>query len=130
MVLLAQCFYYRGFTWKDEVIPPPKPNATSSLGEPNERTGLLHPTIDRERRLSNWSNVDVTHLSPATPLLEAPKASDPPAALKAPTTLLQSIIWNSIAVLMVCVAGFLGWWISSSGPNPIHKYKHLHSYFL
>uniref|UniRef100_L2FIJ1 Pq loop repeat protein n=1 Tax=Colletotrichum fructicola (strain Nara gc5) TaxID=1213859 RepID=L2FIJ1_COLFN len=40
MVLLGQCFYYRGFTWKDEVVPPtPKPR--NRTGEPNERTGLL-----------------------------------------------------------------------------------------
>ncbi|GKT87827.1 PQ-loop repeat protein [Colletotrichum tofieldiae] len=63
MVLLAQCFYYRGFTWKDEVVPPaPKPR--NRAGEPNERTGLLPSAIiDRERRGSDWSN-----LSPAAPM--------------------------------------------------------------
>src|SRR5277367_3691672 len=76
IVLLGQCFYYRGFTWRDEVIPP-KP---ATVGEPTERTGLLAtPNDDRERRPSMWSEISITHLSPVVPLLDAPKASDPPA---------------------------------------------------
>jgi hypothetical protein len=108
IVLLLQCFYYRGFTWRDEVIPP-KP--TSSLGEANERTGLLAPTIDRSRRSST---VSASHLSPVVPLLDAPKPSDPPAitAIK-PTTRLQATLFNLIAILMVCAAGVLGWYVSN-----------------
>lgn len=118
-----QCFYYRGFTLKDEVIPPmPKP---STRTEPNERTSLIdshghghdhdhdhdhdpyghhphHPIHHRERRGSDWSN-----LSPAVPLLH-----EPPATPISPPTALQTIIWNSLAILMVCAAGVLGWFLS------------------
>jgi len=107
IVLLLQCFYYRGFTWHDEVVPP-KP---SHVGEATERTGLLAPNPDRSRRSST---VSASHLSPVVPLLEAPKASDPPALthLK-PTTRLQATLFNLIAILMVCAAGVMGWYVSN-----------------
>ncbi|KAI1321258.1 PQ loop repeat-domain-containing protein [Xylariaceae sp. FL0255] len=103
VVLLAQCFYYKGFTWKDETLPPaPKPNINAP-GEPTERTGLLASHFDdRERRGSGWS-----HLSPAVPLVTEPPVAPPPTP-----TRLQSFLWNSVAVLMVCVAGILGWFLS------------------
>jgi hypothetical protein len=132
IVLLGQCFYYRGFTWRDEVIPPAKPTTE----EPSERTRLLHPgnndaPVLRERRSSNWSSVDATHLSPATPLLDARKPSDPPAieSQKA-TTRLQATLFNTIAVLMVCTAGTLGWWISNrpqGGPHYDHGHLDEHA---
>ncbi|KAI0841630.1 PQ-loop-domain-containing protein [Hypoxylon sp. FL0890] len=103
-VLLAQCFYYKGFTWKDEV-PPPKTKSSNGIivDEPTERTSLLnHHVHDRERRGSGWS-----HLNPAVPLVSEPPAVPPPTP-----TRLQSAIWNSVAVLMVCVAGIAGWLLS------------------
>jgi len=124
IVLLGQCFYYRGFTWRDEVIPPAKPTTE----EQSEQTCLLpannNAPILRERRSSNWSNVDATHLSPATPLLAARKPSDSPATEnQKPTTRLQATLFNIIAVLMVCSAGTLGWWISSH-PQGSPQYGH------
>ena len=187
LVLLAQCFYYRGFTWRDDVpepspAPPPKirkpkrsnnnnntngsgsSNAQSSSSEASssgaatatvdETTSLLSADHDpspysttansnltpdyqrrRERRGSDWS-----HLSPAMPLLtpaiedeEAMISSAPllppptsPAARKAgakapnsrtitrTTTALQSLVFNLLAVLMVCAAGVVGWWLSQT----------------
>ncbi|CAJ2505905.1 Uu.00g000350.m01.CDS01 [Anthostomella pinea] len=101
VVLLAQCFSYKGFTWKDEVVPPPKkPSNGHAAGEPNERTGLLHADLDeRERRGSGWS-----HLSPAVPLVSENPTTPPPTP-----TRLQSFLWNLVAVLMVCASGVLGW---------------------
>ncbi|KAH6694174.1 PQ loop repeat-domain-containing protein [Plectosphaerella plurivora] len=105
IVLLGQCFYYRGFTWKDEVVPPkPKP---STRTQPNERTSLInsHPNPlhhDRERRGSDWSN-----LSPAVPLLDGP-----PSSPISPPSTLQTIIWNALAIFMVSAAGVLGWFLS------------------
>jgi hypothetical protein len=117
IVLLGQCFYYRGFTWRDEVIPPVKP----VIEEPSEHTHLLHPNFGaapRERRLSNWSTIDPTHLSPVTPLLDANRRSDPPAIEhQKPTTILQAALLNLFAVLMVCAAGVLGWWVSNHSQN-------------
>lgn len=123
IVLLGQCFYYRGFTWRDEVIPP----APSS-----ERTALLQSNGNGERaRLdrqhSNWSEVDVTHLSPATPLMVTP---DKPAVTEPQrrTTLLQAALFNSLAILMVVIAGVFGWWVSnrSQGGSQRHDRKPVH----
>lgn len=133
IVLLGQCFYYRGFTWKDEVIPPAKPAADL----PSERTHLLHPNglevpQPGERRRSSWSTIDATHLSPVTPLIDAHKASDAPAIENTrPTTKLQATLSNLVAVLMVCAAGVLGWWVSNrsqSGPHHHHHHSPKHSH--
>ncbi|OWO99967.1 hypothetical protein B2J93_1452 [Marssonina coronariae] len=115
IVLLGQCFYYRGFTWKDEVVAPKTSgNSHSHIGEANERTGLLAP-VDRERRPSS---VSASHLSPAVPLLDAPKAP----ALKKPTTRLQAMCFNLVAIGMVISAGILGWYISfTSHPDHSHR---------
>ncbi|KAI8171012.1 putative vacuolar amino acid transporter YPQ3 [Colletotrichum sp. SAR 10_65] len=114
MVLLGQCFYYRGFTWKDEVVPPtPKPR--NRTGEPNERTGLLPASaIERERRGSDWS-----HLSPAVPMRPESAPAPPPR----PSTVLQAIAWNTTAIIMVCAAGVLGWFLSRgySDKEPDHS---------
>ncbi|KAK4239861.1 putative vacuolar amino acid transporter YPQ3 [Achaetomium macrosporum] len=140
VVLLAQCFYYRGFTLRDDVTPPPatpppknpKRNGNGSgagdLGEPNERTGLLasdnaaaparterstyyHSAQDRERR-GSW-----THLSPAVPLVsEEPVVAAVPLR---PTTRLQACAFNTLAILMVSAAGVAGWWLSrTDGQHP------------
>jgi uncharacterized protein with PQ loop repeat len=103
-VLLAQCFYYKGFTWRDEIAPrPAKPSNGHATGEPTENTGLLSGYLeDRERRGSGWS-----HLSPAVPLVP-----EQPASLAPTPTKLQAFLWNSVAVLMVCVAGVVGWFLS------------------
>ncbi|KAI1376752.1 PQ-loop-domain-containing protein [Hypoxylon crocopeplum] len=107
-VLLAQCFYYKGFTWKDE-LPTPKPKQPSVVvGEPTERTGLLNGHLEeRERRGSGWS-----HLNPSVPLV-----SEPPVTPSPTPTRLQAVIWNLVAVLMVCVAGVLGWLLSRQYSN-------------
>lgn len=118
IVLLGQMFYYRGITWKDEVVPPtPKKRRRSGPNEvgngngtghsvaaaADERTSLLG---DRERRGSDWSD-RLLHLNPANPVIEA--APPPP-----PSTTLHSAAWNTLCVLMVIAAGVLGWWLSRS----------------
>jgi len=107
IVLLGQCFYYRGFTWRDDVIPPPKPPPLpSSARVANERTALLLPEdlLPRERRGSDWSS-----LSPVMPMVSNASAasSSPPAP-----TRLQAAAFNTVAVLMVCGAGVAGWFLS------------------
>lgn len=131
IVLLAQCFYYRGFTLSDDVHAPVepepesvsaaarKPGRSNNRGAPNERTALLTNTA-AVAETSPFSNLDSrgglgerrgswTHLSPAVPLIdELPE----PAAPRAPPTRLQTLGFNSLAVLMVCLAGVAGWWLS------------------
>ncbi|KAK7746145.1 vacuolar membrane transporter [Diatrype stigma] len=111
LVLLAQCFYYKGFTLKDEPTKqqtPPPPRKANHADEveaanANERTALLDRHFEqRERRGSDWS-----HLNPAAPMLSAPPATPPPQP-----TRLQAAFWNSVAVLMVCAAGVVGWYLS------------------
>ncbi|KAL2752699.1 hypothetical protein ACRALDRAFT_1083342 [Sodiomyces alcalophilus JCM 7366] len=114
IVLLLQCFYYRGFTLKDEVVrPAPKPRS-KRVRPANERTSLLDRSVVHERRNSNWS-----HLSPAVPLLNEPPATPPP-----PPTATQAIFWNTVAILMVCAAGVLGWFLSRCyGPGDGGKHE-------
>ncbi|KAI1419344.1 PQ loop repeat-domain-containing protein [Xylaria sp. FL1777] len=108
LVLLGQCFYYKGFTWRDDAAaapPTPKPasNGHAAAGAPTERTGLLSDYFaERERRGSGWS-----HLSPAVPLMPEQPATPVPTPTKR-----QTFLWNSVAVLMVCAAGVLGWFLS------------------
>lgn len=113
VVLLGQCFYYRGFTFKDEVVPPtPKKKLRAHDGNgwasqnhgngaaPDERTGLL------ERRGSDWSD-RLIHVNPVVPIVE-PSAPPPP-----PATRLQAAAWNAVAVVMVMGAGVAGWALSA-----------------
>ncbi|KAI8954534.1 PQ loop repeat-domain-containing protein [Xylaria longipes] len=104
IVLLGQCFYYRGFSWKDDAPSgPPKPSNGHTTGAPTENTGLLADYFtERERRGSGWS-----HLSPAVPMMPERPATPLPTPTK-----LQSFLWNSVAVLMVCAAGSLGWFLN------------------
>lgn len=129
IVLLAQCFYYRGFTWRDELTPPPK-TAANNVGEPTERTSLLpHPHEQHhehhehhhpynpdyyhhhhDRRGSDW-----TGLSPAVPhVAESPVPPPPPTAL-------QTIAWNTLVVVMVCAAGVLGWFLGEKATSGKEK---------
>ncbi|GAW19111.1 hypothetical protein ANO14919_085950 [Xylariales sp. No.14919] len=106
IVLLGQCFYYKGFTWKDDAAPPaPKPSNghANTTGVPNERTGLLADYFsERGRRGSGWS-----HLSPVVPMTPEQPATPTPTPTKR-----QAFLWNSVAVLMVCAAGVIGWFLS------------------
>lgn len=123
IVLLAQCLYYRGFDWRDEVggqinssnqTPKPVPNTSV---ESNEQTSLLasyDPTyLPRERRGSNWS-----HLSPVPVAHPEPEPQTPPP----PASFLQTLSLNITAVVLVIASGVAGWWLSrgddKSVPQP------------
>jgi uncharacterized protein with PQ loop repeat len=114
-VLLAQLFYYRGFTWRDEPIPsPPKTNgngnastSASTSADVDEYTALIARVENhghhgrRSRRGSDWSG-----FSPAVPHLP-----EPPRTPQPPPTALQTIAWNSVVIVMVCAAGVAGWFL-------------------
>ncbi|APA13631.1 hypothetical protein SS1G_07709 [Sclerotinia sclerotiorum 1980 UF-70] len=116
IVLLGQCFYYKGFTWRDEVKPPPTPPKKPTYAEvaavqPSETTGLLSGL---ERRRSSTS-VSAQHLSPVVPLLDPPNPSDVSTTKNdKPTTPMQTFLFNLFSILLVCIAGILGWWISTT----------------
>jgi len=121
IVLLGQVFFYRGFTLKDEVIPPPpKPTVIRTTSVPTETTTLLHgnnhgnghPFDDnRDRRGSDWSN-----LSPAVPMLTEQPITPPPRP-----TRLKAILWNTTAIAMVCAAGVVGWLLSRQHGEDKHR---------
>ncbi|KAI1197313.1 PQ loop repeat-domain-containing protein [Nemania serpens] len=107
IVLLGQCFYYRGFTYGFDEARAPQPPAHANghaAGAPTEGTALLADYFAdvRERRGSGWS-----HLSPAVPMMPEPPTSPLPTPTKR-----QTFLWNAVAVLMVCAAGALGWFLS------------------
>lgn len=134
IVLLGQCFYYRGFTLRDEPAAPsassasrtdPEENATAGPGQkPTERTGLLSHHEDQsgsgqgaaaadQRRHSFRDiihpSVDATHLSPATPFVESSPDETRPSRK---VSTLKAILFNTTAIALVCAAGILGWYIS------------------
>ncbi|ODA81225.1 hypothetical protein RJ55_04189 [Drechmeria coniospora] len=101
IVLLCQCFYYRGFTWRDEPTTRPKPAPATVEGQ-DERTSLLPHGGERprERRGSDWAA-----LSPAVPHVSETSTR------RAPPTAWQAAGWNLVVVVMVCGAGVLGWFL-------------------
>ncbi|KAL8922290.1 MAG: hypothetical protein Q9208_005260 [Pyrenodesmia sp. 3 TL-2023] len=138
IVLLGQCFYYRGFTLSD--AQPPSSDEEAITDEATEETPLIphedgktkpavHPTAadaDRQRRSSSFSSfhshlnqVDATHLSPATPLIAPAKpTTDPPATpFKGSTSALRTSLLNTAALVVVCAAGVLGWFLSTRSPR-------------
>jgi solute carrier family 66 (lysosomal lysine-arginine transporter), member 1 len=131
IVLVAQVFYYRGFTLSDKIE---KAEEEPQVEEPllsRTDSGIDSPNIPRydhrtrRRSLSELgrrlSNVDGTHLSPATPLLDAPKANEAPAVQNMrPTTTFQTFLFNLFSILLVCGAGVLGWWIGQRSKHARH----------
>ncbi|KAI9732012.1 MAG: hypothetical protein M1834_004463 [Cirrosporium novae-zelandiae] len=131
IVLLAQCFYYRGFTLSDVPKEMPKDDLEA---EPGDESPLLfndhctmtyghheRPSTISQRRHSASSfrerllSVDGTHLSPATPLIESQKPNQVPPAVQSlrQTSTLQAILFNTFSIILVCLAGAFGWWVSS-----------------
>ncbi|CAI6296685.1 unnamed protein product [Periconia digitata] len=152
IVLLSQCFWYKGFTLKDEV----KTSDEDSSDEETEDSPLLSDTrqptngsssangngyhsfprgdgmnsppaiadIDRRRSSSQNSfrerflSIDGRHLSPVTPLLDSDSDEAPgfkKASRRQPTqSTAQTVAFNLGTILLVCAAGVLGWWLSTT----------------
>ena len=153
IVLLGQCFYYKGFTFSDK----PTTKSTQAISEepveesPTEQSALLphrrpsnsparpsvvnvdgrapHGSSSSVRSPTSDNNLDATHLSPATPFTP-PQASAPPAeAITRPNANLYTLIFNVSALMIVCAAGILGWWVSSRsyrGQYPDHHHHDHH----
>lgn len=150
IVLLAQCFYYRGFTLRD---PKPEPKVSHvENGNATERTPLVsdgsargelqralsstdanangNGTADRTRSESSYrdhfNNLNGTMLSPATPM--HPQAQDADAIENAkptqPRTWTQAILFNSTAIVLVIIAGIAGYYLSPSTPAPKSHLEH------
>ncbi|KAF2841321.1 PQ-loop-domain-containing protein [Patellaria atrata CBS 101060] len=138
IVLLCQCFYYKGFTLDDTPATPVDERMRVNGNGTSERSPLLPtngnasfdvnrvPRIsDIERRVSTSSSfrerlfaTNGMHLSPAIPFVPdtKPKHVFPKQTVPA-QSLLKSALFNLTAVIMVCAAGVLGWWLSNRGPH-------------
>ncbi len=121
IVLVGQVFYYRGFTLSDKVDKPEEEEEESPEEQPllarsdSGITNLYASRHDERTRRGSLSevarhltNVDGTHLSPATPLLELQKVDNSPAIKT--TTNFQAFLFNTFSILLVCGAGVVGWW--------------------
>ena len=130
IILLLQCFYYRGFTLSDAPAKATRESdsAMAQARDADENTPLLarqdSPVrrpytpgdVDRPRRRSSASfqahlhAVDGIYMSPTTPLLVRPHPKTPPP--KTSSSPVQSALFNLSALLLVCLAGVFGWWLS------------------
>ena len=153
IVLLLQCFYYRGFTFRD-----PKPDATKTNhvenGNASERTPLVADgsargelqralsssntngvaaKADRTRSQSSYrdrfNSLNSNMLSPAQPMHPentTTSSSDPTKPSK-PRTWPQAILFNSTAILLVIIAGIAGYYLSPSTPESKSHYEDGHT---
>jgi uncharacterized protein with PQ loop repeat len=148
IVLLLQCFYYRGFTFRD-----PKPDAGKSNhvenGNASERTPLVADgsargelqralsssntngatsKADRTRSESSYrdrfNSLNGTMLSPATPMHPEETTTSDPTKPSKPRTWAQAILFNSTAILLVIIAGIAGYYLSPSPKPHNHHDKH------
>jgi hypothetical protein len=134
VVLVGQCFYYKGFSMTDKVHPKSKPlngNNDTEVGAPSERTALLdgsdhesHPRPENLKRTESQRSltqrlfpVDATHLNPANPLHTEPKQGEP-STLSTPRSKTQQLITNALLVVIVIMAGVLGWWLKNKNERP------------
>ncbi|KAL9048276.1 MAG: hypothetical protein Q9162_007799 [Coniocarpon cinnabarinum] len=150
VVLMVQCFYYRGLTLSDT---PTKPSTASAgeqdplLGDSSHRQSYggyeqpatdsneISPAISRRSsstiraQLSATFQQDGTHLSPAVPVHsrrddEALKAQSP---VQKQSSILKSVVVNVASIIVVCAAGVLGWWLSvsaSKSASAAHHHGH------
>ncbi|KAF2826735.1 PQ loop repeat protein [Ophiobolus disseminans] len=147
IVLLLQCFWYKGFTLRDTYNKPGN-ETDSEATTPSERSPLLsaqrHPAdgssfvngnghevvrpriSDIDRRHSSHSqgsfrerylSIDGTHLSPVTPLHDDPTHKTPPRPQPMQST-VRTVVFNLGTIILVIAAGIFGWWLSASRAPP------------
>lgn len=134
IVLLAQCFYYRGFSLRD-----PRPDIAAVEPSASETAPLLAnqhaangqrpanaadiESYGRTRSRSSFrdrlASLDGAHLSPVTPMHPQPKASEDVIVKKTtkPRSWTQAILFNSTAVILVVIAGVVGYMLSPASPE-------------
>lgn len=128
IVLLAQCFYYRGFVLSDVW---PRKRVQPSLDEEATEESPLISALDRAdvdscrssaeegfpilRKTSfplfesRPSSADGKHLDSATACSDSTLI---PPKVKSTST-FRAVLFNVSALLLVCLAGIFGWWIST-----------------
>jgi uncharacterized protein with PQ loop repeat len=117
IVLLVQCFFYRGFTWKEEVLPP-TPNPTDTR-KPDERTNLIDRPTPDERQ--SQSNNEAYSQFPSAFSVASQEPATPPSYAR-----LQMHLRNTVAILLVCTTGMVSWYLiqysaKSGRPSPVRE---------
>lgn len=150
IVLLLQCFWYKGFTLRDDYKKPGDDSDSTTTA--SEQSPLLSaqqqpsngsytngngngydiapPRIsDIDRRYSSNSqssfrerflSIDGTHLSPVTPLHDDPSQTATPPRAPLAQSTLQTVLFNLGTILLVIAAGIFGWYLSASRAPPPH----------
>ena len=151
IVLLGQCLYYKGFTFSDtpakkstpvideepveelpteqsSLLPHRRPSNTAARPTvANVEGGFIHNSSSSHRARPSNSHLDATHPSPATPFTPPQTLAPPTDAKRRPSTALYTLLFNLGALIIVCAAGVLGWWLStrsSRGQYPDHHSHH------
>lgn len=113
IVLLAQCFYYRGFTLSDA----PSKVALQADEERvlEEDVTETSPLISRESAVDgtpqHLHSVDVTQISTATPLIPNSDPAMTFSSFRTHSSILGSIFYNTGALLIVCLTGIAFWYL-------------------
>ena len=123
-MLLGQCFYYRGFTLKDHAKR--QQQQVNNTDDSDETTGLLRSNEeigDYSTGLEqSQSDITCTERSSSTldgddgansPTLSPGKKIQKVHETRQSRNALLSIIYNLLAVTVVCCAGVFGWWLSN-----------------
>lgn len=137
IVLLGQCLYYRGIWFSRKKTVKDGPIGILEEGDvdeeaPTERTVLLSQENGNGNGHAYTSgngyaqqhqrtiHVDGTHLSPATPFIDAVTPTEDEIAqdtTRSSTPNLQAALLNTFAIILVCAAGILGWYVSARVSN-------------
>lgn len=103
IVLLAQWFFYTGFTWKEKVLPTTmKP---VEIWESNETTALLDETAADERQSRKDDNESYSQSSSALTIVPEKTATS------LTYTRSQMHLRNAVAILLVCTTGMVSWYL-------------------
>ena len=152
IVLLGQCFYYKGLRFSDAPANRPTPAVNEeAVEEPTtEQTSLLpHKRPSNTSTITNAdgrtthgsssslcsplsnSHLDATHLSPATPFTPPQTSTPPRETTTKPISTVYTLLFNIGALIIVCAAGVLGWWLSTRSSRdqyPDHHHQDRHRY--
>ncbi|ORX97173.1 PQ loop repeat protein [Clohesyomyces aquaticus] len=86
------------------------------IGDIDRRHSTHSQSSFRERLFS----IDGSHLSPVTPLIpDATRVEHEARSPQlAPTSTLQTVLFNLGAIVLVCASGIFGWWLSARNAAP------------
>lgn len=145
IVLLVQCFYYRGFTLSDNPTKPTQDTESAvddtapllqrpASGHSSDPSSALrqYDSPTGRRRSSDairehLASLDGVHFSPATPMHGAQrdaKALVGESPVQNTGSKIRTILYNAVIVIVVCVAGVGGWFLTNTTTDSGHHGKH------